>query len=144
MAWIDFNTMEDDLVTLLQGVSDVELVKKECDERDYNFSNMPLIDVRLRNSTPEVRTGQNYYVFVTFEVQVTTHDLSGFNEAATLRDTILSEAIDTVRNNAAFSSTIETSKIGPVEFSNAKDEGSGAFMSAATFEVIAETYVDRS
>jgi hypothetical protein len=70
-------------------------------------------------------------------------DLSGFDEAATLRDTILSTAIDTVRNNASFSAGIETSRIGPVSFSNAKDEDTGAFMAAVTFEVIAETFVDK-
>lgn len=144
MAWLNFNTIQDDLVTLLTAnVTAAELVKKQCDDRDYNFSNMPLIDVRLRSSNNQVRSGRDYYVTTIFEVQVTVHDLSGFDEAATLRDTVLSDAIDTVRNNANFSAQIETSHIGPVEFSNAKDEGSGAFMAAATFDVIVEAFVDK-
>ena len=144
MAWVSFNTIQSDLVTLLSNnVSGAKLVKKEADERDYAFHAMPLIDVRLSNSNNEVRAGRDYYVFVTFEVQVTAHDLSGYDEAATLRDTILADAIDTVRNNASFSSEIETSRVGVVEFSNAKDDDTGAFMAAVTFEVITESFVDR-
>lgn len=143
MAWVNFNTIQDDLVTVLSGVSSAKYVKKEADERDYNFSNMPLIDVRLSSSDPQIRSGRDYYVFVTFNIQVTAVDLSGYNEAATLRDTVLSDAIDIVWNNANFSAEIETSRIGPLEFSNAKDEQSGAFMAAATFEVTVEAFVDR-
>jgi hypothetical protein len=145
MAWLNFNTIQDDLVALIDAaaISEVELVKKECDERDYNFSNMTLVDVRLTESPSEVRAGRDYYVFVTFEVQITAMDLSGFNQAATLRDTVLSSVIDTVRNTASFSASIETSRIGSVSFSNAKDDDSGAFMAAATVEVIAEAFVDK-
>ncbi len=144
MAWLNFNTIQDDLVNLIAAaVTSAELVKKECDARDYNYSNMPLIDVRLSDSPNELRAGRDYYVFTTFEVQITVMDLSGFNEAATLRDTILSDAIDTVRSTANFSASIETSRIGTVSFSNAKDEDSGAFMAAATVEVITEAFVDK-
>jgi hypothetical protein len=144
MAWLNFNTIQDDLVTLLSAnVSGAKRVKKQCDDRDYHYANFPLIDVRLRSSSNQVRAGRDYFTTVTFEVQVTVHDLSGFDEAATLRDTVLSDAIDTVRNNANFSAQIETSSIGPIEFSNAKDEGSGAFMAAATFDVIVEAFVDK-
>ncbi len=128
---------------MLSLSTSIKLVKKEADERDYVFHNMPLVDVRLKDSQNEVRAGRDYYVFVTFEVQITTFDLSDFNEAATLRDTILSAVVDVVRNNANFSSQLETSRIGLISFSNAKDEDSGAFMSAATVEVIAEAFIDR-
>ena len=144
MTWINFNTVQSDLVNLLTTeVTAAQLVKKECDERDYAFHNMPLIDVRLNRSEPEVRSGRDYYVFITFEVQITAHDLSGYDEAATLRDTLMSSAIDAVRNNASFSSEIETSRVGAVEFNNAKDDNTGAFMAAAAFEVITESYVDK-
>ncbi len=144
MAWVNFQTIESDLVSLLTTeVTAAQLVKAECDERDYAFHNMPLIDVRIRTSNPEIRAGRDYYVFVVYEVQITCHDLSGFNEAATLRDTLMSSAIDAVRNNASFSAEIETSRVGAVEFNNAKDDNTGAFMAAATFEVITESYVDK-
>lgn len=144
MAWVNFNTIQDDLVNLIiSDVSAAELVKKECDERDYAFNNMPLVDVRLADSDAEVRAGRDYYVFVRFEVQVTAYDLSDFNEAATLRDTVLSDVIDTIRNNAKFSSSIETSRIGHCEFSNAKDEQSGAFMAAVTVEILVEAFIDK-
>lgn len=144
MAWVNFNTIQDDLVALIAAnVPAAELVKKEADERDYVFSNMPLIDVRLTEGNPEIRAGRDYYVFTTFEVQVTTHDLSGFDEAATLRDTVLSDTIDVIRNTANFSANLESSRIGQVQFSNAKDENSGAFMAAATVEIQTETFVDQ-
>jgi hypothetical protein len=145
MAWVNFNQIQSDLVNLLKNsVSSAKLVKKEADERDYGFHNMPLIDVRLKESQPEVRAGRDYYVFVTFEVQVTANDLSGYDEAATLRDSVLSDAMDAVRNNASFSASLETSTVSLTEFSNAKDDDTGAFMAAATFQVIAEAFIDRS
>lgn len=145
MAWVNFNQIQTDLVNILKNnVSAAKLVKKEADDRDYAFHNMPLIDVRLKESQPEVRAGRDYYVFVTFEIQVTANDLSGYDEAATLRDSVLSDAMDAVRNNASFSASIETSTLNLTEFSNAKDDDTGAFMAAATFQVIAEAYIDRS
>lgn len=145
MAWVNFNAIQNDLVTLIAAeVSAVKLVKKEADERDYAFHNMPLVDVRLQESPSEVRAGRDYYVFVIFEVQVTVFDLSGYDDAATLRDTILSDVLDAIRNNANFSASLETSKIGPVNFLQSKDDQSGAFMAAATAVVQAEVFVDRS
>lgn len=145
MAWINYNQVQDDLVNLLKNnVSSAKSVLKEADQRDYAFHNMPLIDVRLRQSNPEVRAGRDYYVFITFEVQVSANDLSAYGEAATLRDTVLSDAMDAIRSNASFSSALETSRVGLVEFDNAKDENTGAFMAAAAFEVICEAFVDRS
>lgn len=143
MAWLDFNQIEDDLVSLLQTeVSAAQLVKKECDDRDYAFHNFPLIDVRLTDMDPQVRAGRDYYVFLTFEVQVSVHDLSGFDEAATLRNTVLTSAIDAVRNNANFSASVETSIIGAGTFDNAKDDETGQFMAAGTFQVVAQAFVD--
>lgn len=145
MAWLNYNTIQDDLVSLLSaGVSSAKVVKKEADERDYSFASMPLIDVRLKSSNPEIRAGRDYYVFVTFEVQISVFDLSSFADAAEVRHSVLSSAIDTVRNSANFSSVIETSRIGQIEFQGVKDEKSGAFMSGVTFEVITESFVDRS
>src|SRR5210317_1280115 len=107
MAWVNFNQIHSDLVNLLcDNVPEAQLVKKEADARDYSFHNMPLIDVRLSTSENEVRAGRDYYVFVTFDVQVTAHDLSGFDEAATLRDSVLATAMDTVRNNDSFSASL--------------------------------------
>lgn len=143
MAWFDYNTVQDDLVALIvANVTTAEKIMKEADERDYAFNNMPLVDVRLTESQPEIRAGRDYYVFVTFEVQVTAHDLSGYSDAATLRDTVLGDVIETIRQNANFSASLETSRIGPTSFSNAKDEQSGAFMAAATVEVQAEAFID--
>lgn len=143
MAWIDFNQIQDDLVSLIQSnVSGAELVKKEADERDYAYSNMPLVDVRLTDMDPDVRAGRDYYVTIIFEVQVTVFDLSGFDEAATLRQTILGEVIEAIRQNANFSSSIETSKIGPGTFSSSKDENTGSFMAAATVQIAVEAFVD--
>lgn len=147
MAWLDYNTIQDDLVNLLTANVTVAghdiTVKKEADERDYAFQNMPLIDVRLAEDNPEIKAGRDYYVFGTFEIQVTTYDLSDFNEAATLRQTVLKLVIETLIANAAFASSIATSKIGPTQFSSAKDENSGAFMSAATLLLIVEGDADQ-
>lgn len=143
MTWMDFNQMQDDLVTVLTaGVTAAKKVKKECDERDYNFGNMPLIDVRLKESHPAITAGQNYYTETTFEVQISAYDLSDYNQAATIRQSLLKTALGAVRANNRWSAEIETSRIGPMVFSAAKDEESGAFMSLVTFEVIADVYTN--
>ena len=143
MAWMNFNQIQDDLVALLTAnISDAKLIKKEADERDYAFGNMPLVDVRLTDMDPTVLAGQNYFVETIFEIQVTTFDLSDFNEAATLRDTILGDVIETVRQNAHFSADLESTIVGPGTFNTAKDENSGAFMAAATVQVQVKAYID--
>jgi len=143
MAWFDFNTVQDDLVNLLAAnVTSANEVKKEADERDYAFHNMPLVDVRLTDMDPTVLAGQNYYVETTFEIQVTTYDLSDFNEAATLRDTVFGDVIETVRQNAHFSAGLESTIVGPGTFNTAKDDKSGAFMAAATVQVQVKAYID--
>lgn len=143
MAWIAFNTIQDDLITLLQAnVSSAKLIKKEADERDYVFHNMPLVDVRLTDMDPDVTAGANYYVGITFEIQVTTFDLSDFSDAATLRDTVFGDVIETIRQNAKFSANLDATIVGQGTFTSAKDEQSGAFMAAATVQIEVRAYVD--
>lgn len=146
MAWFNYNTVQDDLVAILAaGVTSAELVKKEADDRDYAYHNMPLIDVRLKDSQNQLKAGGDNLIYTTFEVQVTVYDLSSFDDAAKLRDTVLGEVVNTVWNNNFFSSLIETSTIGEkFTFNSATDPNGGAFLSSVVVDITTQTYVDRN
>jgi hypothetical protein len=102
-----------------------------------------MADVRLVEGDPEIRAGQDYYVFTTFEIEVVAHSLSSHSEAASVRNGLLSSTIDALRDNArTISSLIETSRIGPIAFAGASDDEKGEFVAAATFQLITESYVD--
>lgn len=143
MAWMDYNQAEDDLVSVLfTALTSAKMVDKEVDEIYYSFANMPLVDVRLKDSLPAIRAGQDYNLDTTFEVQITCMDLSEFSDAAILRQSLLVTAIDAIRGNSGFSAEISTSRIGAIQFASARDEDTRAFMAAVTFEVIVEAYAD--
>lgn len=151
MTWIAYNTVHADLKTLIETVSvahdqgaGFNKVFKNADERDVNFGVMPMADVRLVETDPQIRAGRDYYEFTTFEVEIVAHSLQSQDDAASVRDALLSATLDAVRGNSAFSAVISTSRIGPVKFAFASDEKTGAFVAAATFQVITESYVDRS
>lgn len=145
MTWIAYNTVHNDLKNLIRsGVADFNEVFKNADERDVNFNVMPMCDVRLAETDPQIRAGQDYYEFTTFDVEIVAHSLQSQDDAASVRDALLSSTLDVIRSNSAFSAVIQTSRIGSVKFAFASDEKTGAFVAAATFQVITESYVDRS
>lgn len=143
MAWTNYNTVTDDLVTLLSaGVASVDQVIKESTAVDYLAGNLSLLDVRLASVEVEPRSGQDYNTNITFEVQCTTIDLASHADAATLRNTIMSAAIDVIRGTPLFSSGLLSTLIGDMAFD--RQDSDNAFMALGTFQVICLAYVDRS
>lgn len=140
---IDINGIGESLRLLLEtNVTDFKKVNHEGDERDENFANMPYADVVFKEMQPEVKAGNDYVVSATYIVTVMALDLSSHNEAATIRNSLVKLSMTTVQQNAHFDTDLETSKLGPAEFLNAKDEETGAFMAVATFEVDVLVFVD--
>ena len=145
MTWNQYNTIHSDLKNLIETqVTGFNAVLKNADDRDINFNKMPLCDVRLVETNPEIRAGRDYYEYVTLEVEIVAHSLKSQDDAASVRDSLLSAAMEAVRAQAAFSASIQTSRLGPVSFMFASDEKTGAFVAGATFRVITESFVDRS
>lgn len=140
---IDYNGIGESLRLLIETeVTDFKLVNHEGDERDENFANMPYCNVELKEMDPQVKAGNDYAVSGTYIVTVMALDLSSHKEAATLRNSLVRLAQIAVQQNAHFDTDLETSKLGPGEFLNVKDEDTGAFMALASFEVDVLVFVD--
>lgn len=145
MSWLNYAQIQADLRSLIETqVTAFNAVLANADERDIHFNNMPLCDVRLTQCRPEIRAGRDYYVFTSFEIEIVAHSLQSQGAAASVRDSLLASTLDAIRDNSAFSASVETSRVGAIGFAFASDEKTGAFVAAATFEVITESYVDRS
>jgi hypothetical protein len=140
---IDYDGIGESLRTLIEtNVTDFKMVRYEGDERDENFSNMPYCDVVLLNADFEIRAGSEYVVTATYICSVMALDLSSHKEAATIRNGLVKSSQETVKANPRFDTDLETSKLGPTQFANAKDDDTGAFMALATFEVDVLVFVD--
>ncbi len=140
---IDYTGIGESLRTLLDtNIAELKMVRFEGDERDENFANMPYCNIELKEVDPQIRAGNDYFVSGTYIVTVIALDLSSHNEAATLRNSLVKLAQETIQANSKFDTDLETSKLGPGEFLNAKDEDTGAFMALASFEVDVLVFVD--
>lgn len=140
---IDYDGIGESLRTLIETeVTDFQMVRYEGDERDENFSNMPYCDVVMFRMDPEIRAGSEYVVSATYICSVMALDLSSHKEAVTIRNGLVKLAQEAVKANPRFDTDLETSKLGPAEFANAKDDDTGAFMAIATFEVDVLVFVD--
>ena len=140
---IDIDGIGESLRALIEAnVMDFEMVRYEGDERDENFANMPYCDITILRMDPEIRAGSDYVVSATYMVTVISLDLSSHREAATIRNGLIKLSQETIKANPHFDTDLETSKLGPAEFANAKDDDTGAFMALATFEVDVLVFVD--
>ncbi len=141
---LSYTEIGEGLAVIMTRVVGVKLAGYEIDERDINFSNMPLIDVRLVTFDPEVRVGQDYFTDLVIQVDIYSYDLSSNREAAIVRDTVLKAAQNGVRENPSWHVELESSILGQGELLTAKDEGTGGFEARATFQVIAKAFTDRA
>lgn len=140
---LDYTGIAEALSAVLGTADGVNLSGYEIDERTLSFDHMPLIDVRPSEADNEVRVGQDYFTTITYQCDIYSFDLSSVKEAAIVRDSILKSAQNAVRANPAFHVDLETSVLGPVEFSSSKDEDTGSFVAQASFQVMAMAFTDR-
>lgn len=122
--------------------TDFKLVRYEMDERDEIITNMPLCDVRFFRMEPDVRAGQEYVVEATYIVTVEAFDFTSRREAVTLRNALVSAAMNGIRANPRFDTDLESSVLGTAEFVDAKDDDTGAFVALATFQVNVIVFLD--
>lgn len=140
---LSYTEIGEALAVVMGNVAGVDLGGYEVDERDIHMGNMPLVDVRLVSSDPEVRVGQDYFTDLVVQVDIYSYDLSSNRDAAIVRDSILKAAQNAVRANPSWHVELESSILGPVELLTAKDEDTGGFEARATFQVIAKAFTDR-
>ncbi len=141
---LEYTTIAEALAEVLSHAEGVNLSGYEVDERMLTYDHMPLIDVRPSEADNEVRAGQDYYTTIIYQCDIYSFDLSSIKEAAIVRDSILKSAQNVVRANPSFHVDLETSVLGPVEFTSSKDEDTGSFVAQASFQIIAMAFTDRS
>lgn len=145
---IDFYSIQESLKTAIEAA--LPTVRPECVfiemmDRDLNFSNMPLVNIRLEESSCEITTLPNgYYAITRFSIDITTFDLSEFKIAARLRDDLVKALMLVLRASPTFgNSAVSSSKIGQkLTFAAGTPEQGGGHIAVATFSVATESYVD--
>ena len=143
--FVDYTQIRLDLKNLLvtNHPDDFETIKEEVDFNKLTFSNMPLADVRLVREISEVRAGQDYFVTLSLEIEILCADLSSFLETCNIRDNLVNLVKDTIRNNAHFSSVVESVILTGTEFSSAQDTNEGEFIAAAVIGLNVTIFTDR-
>lgn len=127
---VDFQQIQDDLVTLItNNVSDFNFIDTDMDEREHSMHNMPLADVTLNLVEPEPRAAGQYVQRPTLQVEIVAFDLSSSREAAIIRNDLLQKVQQAIVDNPQFSGELSDTLLGNVEFQNARDEDTGAFIS---------------
>lgn len=149
-AIIDYFQIQEDLQTLLIAGPTGGYTKApkkvfiEAMDREATFDNMPFINIRMDDGTMEVRSLPNgYYGFINLKIDVISFDLSLLKKATNVRDDIMGEAQKAIQENPRFNGDVETCSIaGPINFGAGATEGAGGHVSAATFTVVCEIFVE--
>jgi hypothetical protein len=141
--FVNYNQILDDLVTLIQAnVPELAYVAKNMPDHQRHSGNMPGCDITLGAIVPDLIGQNNYWTQVIIECDICAEDLSGFDEAATMRQTILNKLHRAVQTNPRFSGVIETSVVGPVEFERLQDEKQGLNLASAVAQIYVYIYAD--
>lgn len=140
---LDYTGIAKSLADVIKTVPGIQHSGYEVSERDIVYSNMPLADVRPVSADPEIRAGQDYFTDVNYQVDIYAFSLNSTEEAATIRDSLLRQAQDAIRANPSWHVELESSRLGPTEFTSDKDEDTGTFVAQASAIVIAMAFTDR-
>lgn len=115
-------------------------------ERDMVLPNMPMINVMQDPEDGELEfrsIPDGLYAFIPFSVAIITFSLTNTREAAKIRDVLLDEAIQLVRDNKRFSDQLETATpVGGLSWQSGTVEGQRGYVASVTFPVLAEVNLD--
>lgn len=141
MAFVEYDQIQDDLVAYMKlATSGFQFITRDAGDVDFNFANFPILDIRMLNIQPEVRAGNQYYVQTVLEFEVAAVDFSSRLEAAKIRNQLMNEVHAAIQQNRRFSSFIDATIIGPVEFEIVEDEKQGAFVASAVGQLWLYSY----
>ncbi len=117
MSFINYQQIIDDLVQLIQD-SDIkfDLVADHMDDYERGFANVSYCNVLLARSDPEITAGNVYTTRTTIELEIAALDLSSKREAVTMRNELVNEVQDLIRNNTGFSAELESVVLTQVDF----------------------------
>lgn len=141
--FIDYDQILDDLVSLIDAnVTALRFVGKDIQDIDYNKGNVPSCDISLLSVNPVVRAGQDYYTELVIQLIIYNTDLRSRQEAAMIRNDIVSEVQDIIRKNPRFSSVIESTILGPVDLVVGESEEQGWTAAAANMQISVFVFTD--
>lgn len=143
MSFVDYQLIIDDLVNLI-AESDIEFsyVGDHMDDYERGFQNISYCNVILARTDPEIAAGNVYTTRTTIEIEVAALDLSSKREAVTMRNGLVNEVQDLIRNNPHFSTGLESTVLTGVDFevfSRNSDEDQ-SFTATALIALEAITY----
>lgn len=113
----DYDQVVEDLVSLIQNSNIAfDLVEEHMSDYERNLSNNSYCDVTLSRNDSEVESMNSYLNRVTLNVEVAALDLSSKRDAVKIRNGLVKEVQDLLKNNRHFSAALETSVLESVDF----------------------------
>lgn len=143
--FIPYSQICDDLQAAFKAeptLAAVKTVAVDAMDRDFIFENMPLLDIRVKRAEPEPVTNATYYSDLTLEVEVCVYDMTNRGEAARIRNDLTNAIQLFVKANPRFSSSLETTIVGQVDFLTGESKAEGAFVAGATLELHPKIYTE--
>lgn len=117
MVFINYQQIVDDLVNLIKDSDiDFDYVADHMDDYERSLANLAYCNVILARSPSEVTAGSNYITRPTLDLEIGALDLSSKREAVTIRNQLVNEVQDLVRNNPHFSANLESAILTDVDF----------------------------
>jgi hypothetical protein len=142
-TFVDYNQLQDDFKTAVEGGSlGFKTVLEDANLRDFLFDNMPLLDIRVKEADPQATTNKTYYVPIVIECEISAYSLVSRRDAAILRGQLVDALQRFVKDHPRFSSGIETTTLGKVNFGSGEDKAQGAFVAGAVLEFNVYVYAE--
>lgn len=109
-----------------------------------NLSHMPLINIRVVESAPEVVSLPNkYHERVQLAIDIVAFDFTSYSAASRIRSALVRAVRDLIVANRQFYSLLDTTTIGPsVSFGASGTRENNGHIAMATMTVLCEAYVN--
>ena len=117
MTFVNYQQIEDDLVSLINDSAiEFNYVASNMDDYERSITNAPYCNVALSRAENEITAGNVYTNRAIIEIEIATLDLSSKREAVTIRNGLVNEVQDLIRNNTQFSANLESIVLNGVDF----------------------------
>lgn len=138
---LDYDQVLTDLQTLIQA-NVTTFGKVSIEELDLNgpltLHHRRQLDIQLIEAEDRVAAGNVYTTNVTIHLILACSDLSSYREAATLRNDLVKEVKELIRQNQRFNADILSTITRRTGF--AEDQTERGFIAVAVIEIIVEAY----
>lgn len=141
--FIPIDQIEDDLKAAVIAASlGFKSVHTNAMDRDFEISQMPLLDIRAKRIDPMPVTNATYYSDFTLELEICAHDMTNRDDAARIRNGLTNALLRFVKDNPRFSSSLESTIIGQIDLGTGESKAEGAFVAGAVIELHPKLYTE--